>query len=546
MCVASSCVYIALLFCRRFRGGAGAVSVKHPRTSLYPLTSDCPASRPTIDSPHWTSIGTQIHVKNMPGLDQKIDIDFTLRKVFGKASFRPVQREVITASLEGKDVFLQAATSFGKSLCFQLPAVVDVGITIVISPLLALMNNQLAAMTKAGINVATLNSNTPYHVRNAILEDLKSGHPRTRLLYVTPETTTLDYFRNALRIVHTQKELARIAIDEAHCISEWGHDFRPKFKQLDFFKKEFPEVPMICCTATATQRVRNDVITTLGLDARKLKFFIMTTSRPNLHYEIRFTSDEEDRYDDFVQWMKGTYARRAGDPKRVEELRQRDERITNVPGIIYTWFIKDTEALAARLTSDGIGARPYHSKLTPEQKDDHLAGWIANRPGYDVIVATTAFGMGIDKENVRFVAHWQIPKSFEGFYQEAGRAGRDGKASICMLYYSREDRDRASNMMAGNQRGAGGGGQDVRSREAMIGRGRSLQALIAYCENVGACRHRLIARYFGDETEPKCQWACDFHKGADALSRRKEKGLASEEWVSTQAQSGAYGYEEYE
>jgi RecQ family ATP-dependent DNA helicase len=447
---------------------------------------------------------------------------------------------VIVAALEGHDVYLQAATSFGKSLCFQLPAVVDFGITIVVSPLLALMNNQIAALRAASIQVATINSQTVSTVKNAILDDLKSGHPRTRLLYVTPEYCKLDHFRNCLKIVYQQRELARIAVDEAHCISEWGHDFRPSFKELSFFKKEFPNVPIICCTATATSRVRNDVIETLGLNRMQLKSFAMTTSRPNLHYEVRFKCDEEDHYDDFLQWLRAAHARRANNAARFQELSQRKERVTNIPGIIYTLYRKDTEALAARLQSDGIGAKPYHAGLSTEQKEDHLHGWVMNKEGYDVIVATTAFGMGIDKENVRFVVHWQIPKSFEGFYQEAGRAGRDGKASICILYYSREDRDRAANVMGREQekaRSASNNSLGPRSQQAMLNRADSLQALI---------RHQAIAEYFGDKGVPKCEWACDWHKDAKALANAKDRGLASEEWCLTQRQSGAYGYDEYE
>jgi len=366
------------------------------------------------------------------------------------------------------------------------------------------------------------------------------------LLYVTPEYCTLDHFRKCLRIVHEQRELARIAVDEAHCISEWGHDFRPSFKQLDFFKREFPDVPMLCCTATATHRVRDDIMDTLGLDRSKLRTFVMTTHRPNLHLEVKFKSDEEDHYHDFLAWLKNTYDRRR-DPKREAELAQRIERATNVPGIIYTLYRKDTEALAARLRHDGIGAKAYHAGLTAEQKDDHLTGWVANREGYDIIVATTAFGMGIDKENVRFIVHWQIPKSFEGFYQEAGRAGRDGKAAVCMLYYSREDRDRAAQMMAREQeRNASFTTAGAKARETTIQRARSLQALIAYCENISTCRHQLIAQYFGDTTLPKCDFACDWHKGPEKLASRKKKGLASEEWCATQRQTGGYGCEEYE
>lgn len=407
------------------------------------------------------------------------------------------------------------------------------------------MKNQLAAMQKAGIRVATINGTTPHAVKNAVLDDLKSGHPRTRLLYVTPEYCTLDYFRRCLRIVYEQRELARIAIDEAHCISEWGHDFRPSFKQLDFFKKEFPDVPMICCTATATQRVRDDILNTLTLNRQSLRSFTMTTHRPNLHYEIRFKSDDQDHYDDFLAWLRGCYANRAGSQRRKSELAARGERVTNVSGIIYTHYRRDTEALAARLRSDGVGAKAYHAGLDSGMKDDHLQGWVDNLPGYDVIVATTAFGMGIDKEDVRFVVHWQIPKSFEGFYQESGRAGRDAKAAVCMLYYSREDRDRAASLMGRENSNSNSNG--AHKREAQVHRARSLQALIGFCENVEACRHKLIAEYFGDITGPKCAWACDWHKGAEALQKRKEVGLASEEWCATQrAAGGSGGWDEYD
>jgi bloom syndrome protein len=404
-------------------------------------------------------------------------------------------------------------------------------------------------MRKAKIRVETINSTTTASARTKIIEDLQCGHPLTRLLYVTPEYCELDYFRKILRIIHSQKELARIAIDEAHCISEWGHDFRPSFKSLSFFKKEFPDVPMICLTATATARVRDDIIKTLELDASKLKMFRMTTSRPNLHYEVRFKSDEEDHYTDFLAWLKATHARRAANPERASQLASQNLRADNVPGIIYTLFRKDCESLAARLRSDGIGAKPYHAGLPHTDRADALSGWVANKEGYDVIVATTAFGMGIDKENVRFVVHWQIPKSFEGFYQEAGRAGRDGKASICMLYYGREDRDRAAAMMARDQqrqpsKSAASANAEA-LRQQIVNRAKSLQELVGYCENTRKCRHKLIARYFGDEEVPPCDFACDWCKDPEGLVKRKERGLASEEWCSTQREMGKYDVDEY-
>ncbi|KAI1506638.1 P-loop containing nucleoside triphosphate hydrolase protein [Biscogniauxia marginata] len=472
----------------------------------------------------------------MPGLARSNsfilpDLDFTLRRQFGKSGFRPFQREIIQAALDGNDVFVQAATSFGKSLCFQLPAVVDQGITIVVSPLLSLMMNQVEALRAADIDASSLNSNTPLSERDRILNDLKTGHPRTRLLYVTPELCATDRFRDRLKIVHEQQELARIAIDEAHCISEWGHDFRKDFKRLSWFRESFPDVPIMCLTATANNQVRNDVLNTLGLDPNsdRLKTFTMTAHRPNLHFEIRFTRDEDDRrLDDFVRWIRGVYRRREEDPRR-NELTALGERPSNVPGIIYTMSRDECENLASQLRQEGIGAQPFHAKLSKDIKEQTLAKWVSNEPGYDIIVATTAFGMGIDKNNVRFVVHWRLPKSFEGYYQEAGRAGRDGNAAYCFLYYSREDRDRVSSLVV----------RDRQSSGSNFGaRAQSLQALAEYCESTNTCRHRLICKYFGENDAPACDYACDWHKDSADLQRRFLRGLASEEWVSTQREEG--------
>lgn len=235
------------------------------------------------------------------------------------------------------------------------------------------------------------------------------------------------------------------------------------------------------------------------------------------------------------------YGRRA-QPDRKPELDAANERTTNVPGIIYTISRDECESLAAALRCEEIGARPFHAKLPKEMKEETLARWIANEPGYDIIVATTAFGMGIDKENVRFVVHWRLPKSFEGYYQEAGRAGRDGNASYCFLYYAREDRDRVCNML---MRDGGGPGKsnagparaDQKNHQARV---QSLNRLVAYCENTNDCRHKAICAYFGEEKVPECDYACDWHKDAAGLKKRMRAGLASEEWVSTQREEGMY------
>lgn len=413
---------------------------------------------------------------------------------------------------------------------------IDSGITIVISPLLSLMMNQVEALRAAHVDARTLNSNTPRPERDYIYQDLATGHPRTRLLYVTPELCSLDHFRRRLRVVHEQRELARVAVDEAHCISEWGHDFRKDFKRLSWFRETFPDVPIMCLTATANEQVRRDVLSTLGLDRtpERLSVFSMTAHRPNLHLEVRYTSDEaDDRFSDFVTWLRGVYERRRR-AERKAELEAAGERADNVPGIIYTISRDECEMLSAALRNEGIGARPFHAKLSKETKEETLARWIANEPGYDIIVATTAFGMGIDKENVRFVVHWRMPKSFEGYYQEAGRAGRDGNASYCFLYYSREDRDRVVNMVMRDIP------KDGTNRKA---RQESLAKLVAYCEDTGSCRHAAICRYFGDSATPVCDYACDWHKDPAGVKSRMAVGLASEEWVCTQREEGRF--EEY-
>ncbi|PGH03788.1 hypothetical protein AJ79_07264 [Helicocarpus griseus UAMH5409] len=534
---------------------------------------------------------------------QPIDIDFTLRRVFGKKAFRPLQREAIEAAIEGHDVFLQAATSFGKSLCFQLPAVVGHGVTIVVSPLLALMVDQVAALEANGIPVATINSTTPLAQRREILKDLLSGHPNTRLLYVTPEFCQTDSFRENLQTIHLQGELTRIAIDEAHCVSEWGHDFRPAYKELSWFRKELrrPFVPITALTATATARVRSDIISLLGLDPTTLKKFATGSARPNIHYEVRYLGDcsmdpafpDTDQLHDLLCWLGSIHGRRVA-RLTTQNNENPDEPAATPPlppmtGIIYVPLRAICSELANSLSAAplNIKAVAYHAGLSASERSKIQALWSSPNkfltatkdksgnqsqpPAFYIVVATNAFGMGIDNPHVRFVIHWTPPRSFEGFVQESGRAGRDGRAAVSLVYYSPQERDRVFDRMSRDQEWQIDGAMQgkkrkapshedlaakVRNQEALL---ESFRKVVKYCESTTRCRHEIIREFFGERdmfveqrnvqptqvhvddatTTSMCDFACDFCKeGGEAVTRRKELSGAPESSLEDFVQSG--------
>lgn len=293
--------------------------------------------------------------------------------------------------------------------------------------------------------------------------------------------------------------------------------------------------------------MRADIIHTIGLDSTKVKTFIASTARRNLHYNIGFISDEnDDRLSWLLTFLQNIYRRRADDPDRLNDILRstltNDRRPDAVSGIVYVSFRTECDSLAARLRSNNIGAVPYHAGLSTLERAECQQKWLINCPGYEIIVATTAFGMGIDKHDVRFVVHWTLPKSLEGYYQEAGRAGRDGKASLCMLFYSREDRDRVGYRINKDANcGTGQRGVDHELVEAkalkMKNRAQSFQELIKYCEQTSTCRHVVIGRFFGEQNVECCGSSCDYcwkKQGGRSLKHRKEDGLSSEEWVSTQ------------
>src|SRR5256886_1642631 len=334
-----------------------------------------------------------------------LNLGHTLKQHFGYSDFRPLQEAIIQDALGGRDVFALMPTGGGKSLCFQLPALLRDGLTILVSPLISLMKDQVDALRASGIAATFLNSALDRHEATERLRGL--NHGEYRMLYVAPERLMLDGFlERALNWNITQ-----IAIDEAHCISEWGHDFRPEYRELKKLRRHMPDVPIMALTATATERVRKDIVDQLHL--RNARCYVASFNRPNLTYRVVPKSSP---YEQVLAFVGG----------RPDE-----------SGIVYCASRKTADSLAAKLNADGVKAKPYHAELEPADRAKHQEQFLCDDAR--VITATIAFGMGINKPNVRFVVHHDLPKNIESYYQETGRAGRDGLPSDCVLLFSASD-----------------------------------------------------------------------------------------------------------
>ena len=389
-----------------------------------------------------------------------------LKEFFGFDSFKADQERIIRHLTDGRNAFVLMPTGGGKSLCYQLPALVMEGTAIVISPLIALMKNQVDAIrgfVSGNDGIAHfLNSSLNKAQLTEVRNDLMSG--ATKLLYVAPESLTKAENIAMLKEI----KISFYAVDEAHCISEWGHDFRPEYRRIRNIIEEISVAPIIALTATATPKVQSDIIKNLGMtDATVFK---SSFNRPNLYYEIRDKSD----------------------PKRdiIKYIRQHP----GCSGIIYCLSRKKVEELAELLNINGIKAAPYHAGLDAKTRADNQDRFLMEE--IDVIVATIAFGMGIDKPDVRFVIHYDIPKSIEGYYQETGRAGRDGKVGECITFYSYKDIQKLEKFMQG---------KPVAEQE--IGK-QLLMETVAYAES-NSCRRKLLLNYFGEEYHEENCGACD-------------------------------------
>jgi ATP-dependent DNA helicase RecQ len=386
----------------------------------------------------------------------------TLNRTFGYREFRPLQRQIIEATLGGRDVFALLPTGGGKSLCFQLPALIRNGLTVVVSPLIALMKDQVDQLQASGIAATFLNST------------LEAGEARARLrrlhreeyclLYAAPERLLLDDWKDNLRAWNVKA----LVIDEAHCISEWGHDFRPEYRQLGELRALLPEVPLLALTATATPRVRTDIIEHLNLTDPAV--FIASFNRPNLAYKVIPKEQPLRQILDFAA-------------RRQQE-----------SGIVYCAARATTERLAASLAARGLATRPYHAGLPIDLRTETQE--LFRRDDVHIICATIAFGMGINKPNVRWVIHHDLPRNLEAYYQETGRAGRDGLPADCLLLFSAGDAAKQDHFIKGMST----------PQEQRVAR-RQLREMISYSES-SACRRNILLAYFGEQSATRCD-ACD-------------------------------------
>jgi len=390
-----------------------------------------------------------------------MDLPSSLKKHFGYDEFRPLQQEIVSDALAGRDVFALMPTGGGKSLCFQLPALLRDGLTIVVSPLISLMKDQVDALQTSGIAATFLNSALDRHEAVERLRGLNRG--QYRMLYLAPERLMLDGFlERALNWNITQ-----IAIDEAHCISEWGHDFRPEYRELKKLRRHLPDVPIMALTATATKRVRKDIVDQLHLD--NARCYVASFNRPNLTYRVVPKSSPYEQVLTFIRSRP------------------------NESGIVYCASRKTADSLATKLNGDGVKAKPYHAGLEAKERTKHQELFL--RDDARVITATIAFGMGINKPNVRFVVHHDLPKNIESYYQETGRAGRDGLPSECVLLFSASDVVKQRRFI-----------EEKSEREQRIAQ-EQLRNTIHYAETRD-CRRATLLKYFGEEFPAPCN-GCD-------------------------------------
>ncbi|WP_144870549.1 DNA helicase RecQ [Hyella patelloides] len=393
-------------------------------------------------------------------------LESALKHFFGYDVFRPGQKQIIEEAINNRDLLVIMPTGGGKSLCFQLPALLKPGLTIVVSPLIALMQDQVDSLQDNGIGATFLNSTLDYATERSRQQAILQG--KIKLLYVAPERLLNERFNPFLQQIVSHVGVSAIAIDEAHCVSDWGHDFRPEYRQLRQLRQQYPKIPITALTATATKRVQQDIIGQLRL--RQPNVHLASFNRPNISYEVR--AKDSNSYYHLLQAIK----QQSG------------------AGIVYCLSRRKVEEVALKLKNDGIDALPYHAGLSDRERANNQTSFL--RDDVRVIVATIAFGMGINKPDVRFVFHFDLPRSLESFYQESGRAGRDGEAAKSVLFFSFGDLKKIDYLIA----------QKPDINEQRIAK-QQLNQVVDYAEGT-TCRRTIVLRYFGEIFSGNCS-NCD-------------------------------------
>lgn len=405
-----------------------------------------------------------------------------------------------------RDVYVSMPTGSGKSLCFQLPGLMSDGqVTIVFSPLLALIKDQIDHLGKWKIQADSLNSKMGVKERERVVNDLKAVKPNIKFLYITPEQAATQSFQEILSHMIKYDKVAYFAVDEAHCVSQWGHDFRRDYLKLGQLRSRYPNILWMALTATASKQVRDDIFKQLHLK-EPISKFITPSFRKNLFYDVVFKNSIEDDFQHLAAFAQHCL----GDEEELKKMSPSKRGC----GIIYCRTRENVERVAMGVSRQGVGAIAYHAGLKTSERTDAQEKWMDGE--YPIIVATNSFGMGVDKPSVRFVVHWDVPQNVAAYYQESGRAGRDGKRSYCRLYYGRED-VRSIRFLLQNDinraRSSTCSGKQEMAERAM----KNFDDIVTFCEMM-QCRHKLFSDYFGDPT-PECEDRCDVCKNPKKMEK---------------------------